>query len=362
MNFNFLDSGNIIYTLYFFFLIFFVLTKYRYSNKQNKSIFVVFILIQLFLGCFRMEGVGTDTFAYVRYMDYDHSLSYGEVFSERILTDPFFYLLLKFLYDPFQSYTFVFSVLQIVFWISFGCLVYRYSDKCLLTLLVFVFLKYHFNVWSAIRQGLAFSFLMWSYVFLMKEKKLPYLLCIGLASLAHSSAFLFIIAYPMRFMNLYKKKILLVVITSLIIAATPFLEILNSFNFDISGMLNEGSSSNLFILLTTIIAFLFISVNYRPDGDKSNNLLFNLSFVAFLMAILGFRVTLGYRMLIYFGIFIALLVGNVVVQKRWPVNKIIMFLIIPMIVMYIMTGIPSSVTPYHFVWEEKVYIDVDTKK
>lgn len=362
MNFNFLDFGNLIYTFYFFFLIFFAIKRYKYSNKQNKSIFVIFILVQLFLGSFRMEGVGTDTFAYIRYMDYDHYLSYSEVFSERILTDPVFYLFLKFLYDPYQSYTFVFSVLQIVFWISFGYLVYRYSNKCLLALLVFVFLKYHFNVWSAIRQGLAFSFLMWSYIFLMKEKKLPFLLCIILASLAHSSAFLFIIAYPLKFINLYKKKLLLVGVTVLVIAATPFLEILNSFNFDISGMLNEGSSSNLFILLTTILAFLFILINYRPDGDKNNNLLFNLSFVAFLMAILGFRVTLGYRMLIYFGIYIALLISNVVVQKHWSVNNVSTALVLPMIFIYIMTGIPSSVTPYHFVWEQNVYIDVDTKK
>ena len=340
----------------------FVIARNGYSNKKNKRIFVFFILIQLFLGCFRMEGVGTDTFAYIRLMDLNRDMSYGQVLFEMIINDPVFYLFLKILYDPFQSYTLVFSVLQIIFWISLGVIMYRYSEKCLLALFVFVFLKYHFNVWSAIRQGMALSFIIWSYSFLLKEKNLYYLLCVGVAGLAHSSAVLFLFAYPLRKICLYEKKRLLVGITFLVIGATPFLEFLNVFNFDIIGLLNEGSASNLFILVSTILAFMFVVVTFKPDGSMQNNLLFNLSFIAFLFAILGFRVTLGYRVLIYFGFFLSLLVSNVVVQNRWHVNKVLSRLLIPMVVMYMLTGIPASVSPYHFVWEHNVRIDPETKK
>lgn len=362
MNFNFLDSGNIIYTIYFFLLMICTISRYRFDNKKNRGFFILFIIIPMFLGCFRMEGVGTDTFAYIRYMEYNSCMSYEQVFYEWIARDPCFYVFIKFLYDPFRSYTLVFSVLQVAFWLSLGIVMYKYSDKCLLALLVFVFLKYHFNVWSAIRQGLALSFLMISYSFLINGKKKSFFACIAAATLAHSTAFMFIIAYPLRKINLFKKRALLVTATFLVIAFTPFLEILNTFNPEISEMLNTGSSSNLFILLTTILAFLFVYFNYAYVDDKHNNLLFNLSFVAFLMAILGFRVTLGYRALIYFGFFVSLLVCNTVSQNKWSLNKAITNLILPMVFIYVLTGVPASVSPYHFVWEQNVYIDPDTKK
>lgn len=191
---------------------------------------------------------------------------------------------------------------------------------------------------------------------------MPFILCIVIAGLAHSSAVLFLIVYPLRKVSLYNNKCFLLSATVLVIAATPFLEALNVFNFDIIGLLNEGSASNLFILISTILAFIFVLFTYKPDGSKNNNLLFNLSFIAFLMAILGFRVTLGYRVLIYFGFFLALLVSNVVVQNKWSGNKVLFRLVIPIVILYMLTGIPASVFPYHFVWEQNVYIDPDTKK
>lgn len=358
MNFNFLDSGNIIYTLYFFILLIFVITRYNYSNKQNKNIFIIFVFIQLFLGSFRMEGVGTDTFAYVRYMNYNYSLSYNEVYNEWVHNDPVFYILVKFLYDPFQSYTIVFAFLQIAFWIPLGITMYKYSDRCLLALLVFVLLKYHFNVWSAIRQGFALSFIICSYSYLIHEKKKSFFLCIALATLAHSSALLFLMAYPLRNICLYEKKRVLLGAVVMAFLVMPFLQDLNLFSAE---RLNKGSASNLFILLTTIISFIFIYIKFNTQSNKNNNLLFNLSFVALLMAILGFKVTLGYRVLIYFGFFISMLVSNVVYSNRWLVQRVFFQLLLPMALIYILTGIPASVDKYYFFWEQNVFIDPDKK-
>ena len=105
----------LVYWIIFILAFIFFLVKTLSKDKNIETIgFFIVVLFAISLGCLRSNLVGTDTPGYVRDMPITVSQSVSSIIEyER---DPFFWILIKFLFLFSDSYTLYFSVLAIVFW------------------------------------------------------------------------------------------------------------------------------------------------------------------------------------------------------------------------------------------------------
>lgn len=353
MNFNFLDPGNLIYTIFFFLVGICTLKTYGKTNKDNKVVFIFMVALYCLIAGLRSKWVGSDTNNYVYYFEYVRNMSNINIINEFSARDPIAMIIFKYLSAPFNSYTPVLMLIQILFCTLIAITYYKYSKNCILAFLVFVFLRYHFFLMSGIRQGFALCIILYSYKYIKDEKFIGYTICVLLASIFHFSAILCLFFYPFRNFVFYNKgyKLIFAIIITLV-SSLYIPDVANIVFSDKTGYLDQTEKiGNLFSLITSVLVFGFVHFRIQKiHVTKEVNTLYNVTLVFFLLSILSFRLELAFREAMYFGFIIPILIP-------YLTNKVslrVIFMV--MVALYILTGVPISVNPYQFNWNEK-YIE-----
>lgn len=266
------------------------------KQKQNLYLIINFVLLFIIAG-FRHPDLGTDSYNYQRIFNIiqngsDTSHEIGYQFINKLVVyfngDYQSFLILT-------SFVFLFPIFYTVRKISFNpsLSIYLYYTSYLF-----------FQSFNIMRQSLAVSFVILSYLFLIKEKWVFYIITVLIASTFHTSA---LIALPLAFLhkvNFNKYSYLVLILISMGMGlllgrffASSIASLLGyeSYFSDLKevGLLNRTVFLLLFNSLSIFIVFTIRSV-YSIELK-----LFILYVIAFNLLI---TVPYSYRMLFYFSI------------------------------------------------------------
>lgn len=326
-------------------------------RERNRHIFICICscLAIWLIQALRDFTIGTDVENYI------NAFSKAELIGDENQTEigflKFNYFIHKYLTDSGQAYL---AVVSGIFILSYSIVVYKFSQVPSLSYVILVSFVIYIFSFSALRQICAMSITTFSFIYIYKKNLLSFLICTALASLFHSSAIIFIIAYPLcNYVKLtksfyiysfiiiacsisYFKQIITFAIT-LIFAESQYDSYLEA---------NSAPAYNLAILI--FLFFLFTFLNKNPTRlDKQMQLML---FLSFSFQCLGLISPVIPRLGFYFFIFISIALSNITIGfSNLKTSQHISQMAISSFMIWFFFRTYSNgylnVIPYKFMWE-----------
>jgi hypothetical protein len=325
------------------------------SSKYNKS-FVIFAGALLFLICsLRNAEFGPDTLSYVS--DY-LSLSYINILDlwGNFDKDPFFFLFSKIISLFGVSYQVWLAIIAAIFIFSVSKLIYRYSSEAYLSFIVLLSLEYLFFSLTGLRQALALSMILLSYPYLREQKLIPFLVLVFFGSLFHSSALIFLIAYPLAKMKIGWKQFIGTL--SALILSYFFSDVIKDL-VALLGWKDYLSSYAAREYTLTISGFIiqlsiFLFCIYYKKGvlqlDINNLSLYNLLFLGLTFQAFAVVIAEFFRISMYFSIFSIILIPIAVnAEKNILTRRVVYTLACIALVSYLI--IAGNFNGFIFYWQ-----------
>lgn len=336
-----------------------------FSNQTKYLIISFFCSLFVLLGGLKWN-TGTDWNAY--YYNFLSSVTYDSaVNSVSSFEWGFSYLnyLVNSLTGSFTIFLCIFTFLTVYF--KYKVLVNRQFISYGLFGL-FIYYCYAIGDINSWRQAFAISIVLFSVFFIINRKLLPFFLCIIVASLFHKSAIICLVMYYLYTINLSKRNMLLIFLSSMGVGILlfnlkissfniPFLSNVDAFSayqekldaYNDIGQVSYGKvDSNLSNLLGYLRKSLFIIpmiLLVKKDDSKTNRLLNIAVFGSVIYFVFGAIATDFKRLGGYFDIFDIILLPAILYGIK---NKKIRYLLIFVYALFMLLRLYTSL--YNF-WE-----------
>ena len=184
-----------------------ILSIYAYIDKRDiirryaiGSFFLIFLLILIF----RDESIGCDLVNYHSYFDY-WSAYRGFSGLDLLETEIGFAYFSKFISlftNDFQVYIGVIAFISVI---PFMILYIKKSENPILSMTLFLSIGVFAIFFSGMRQIIAMSMIPLIYYYVIKKKRIYFLITVALATLFHTSAIVLLLMYPVYYMRLTNK-------------------------------------------------------------------------------------------------------------------------------------------------------------
>lgn len=297
-----------------------------FNEKWSRKAFIVISGAFLFLiSATRSIYFTTDVEGYVsKYL----SLGYVDIstllqdFFDPASKDTLFYLCAKIINELGVSYQIWLAVIAALFCYSVSKIIYEYSDEACISFIAVISLGYFYFSLSGLRQSIALSIIILSYKYLREKRLLTFILMVLLGALFHSSAIIFLCAYPLANMNVGWKQILGIVF---VIAVAQFfsgnmIELLGSlgmtgrYDYYIE---NENKLSISGFIIQLCIYFFCLCYKKRVlKLDKKNISLYNLLFCGLAFQSFATVIAEFFRVSMYFSIFSIVLIPKAISTEK----------------------------------------------
>lgn len=329
-------------------------------EKKNKKAMAFFFTLLTILVMFRHESVGNDTRNYIYIFEKFSNMPWSEVGKDSLeLGFSYFNKFVSLFTDNYQVFFAVTAVIT-------SAMIYpTYKRLCVdsaLTIVILCTMANFVMMFSGIRQMLAIGIGFIAYEFTRKKKLIPFIICVVVAMLFHTSAFMLLFMYPLFHARITKKWLLVVV---------PVLGVIFVFNKEIFSFLNliisritrfdgEITSTGSFTMLLLFIIFTVFAF-LVPDEtklDKETIALRNFLLLTLVIQMFAPLHNLAMRMNYYYSIFIPLLLPKIVESRSSAWSQVAVFGRHVMVVFFLIYffinangGGNLNVFPYHFFWE-----------
>lgn len=303
-------------------------------KKANaKKVYCILVTIMLFLVIgLRDEALGdSDTVAfYIPRFNLIGNMSFLQTFEKFINTDPIFYLFTKVITmftNNINLYLFICSIPLIV---GISRLIYKHSKIPMISYFVFLGLGYYFTAFITLRNSLALGILLFSYEYLRDRKFWRFFLVVMIASMFHSSALFFLIAYPItkfEFKLNLKWIMLLIIFILIVVFKETSINILFEFINNEHLLLYKERNIQLNITLFLQYALIFIiSLYFRKYYYKSNfkegNMLYVLTYIGTLLTLFVMLQDVMYRVSAFYTIYFTILIPNYIACDKNAKNRL----------------------------------------
>lgn len=341
-------------------------------SNRRKSVICMSFCLWLFYSL-RSWTVGSDTVRYYANFVFASDMSFSEIWSYYSTRDPLFYSFCKALSLIVNDPQFFVSVVGAIICSSFAYFAYYQKGNVLLMYILFVTLRVFPFMMSGMRQALAMSILLVSYVFMQKGKKIIYLASSSTALFFHTSSL--IVPFSVYVLGKLKNKKIIpyvCILFGLIIAfgGGLLLTVVESlFGGDrFSNYANETKESIRIGGTFLLYALMFFAVwinqkNLRKMVDDFELELGMLS-IAMMFSIIALAIPNMFRMAYYFQ-FPMFSMATFLIASIWGNrNKktVIFIFVLLMITQYMVLGTGADVGNYEFFWDNPyMYIYDDLK-
>lgn len=340
------QGSNLFYYLFPIVITFFVLVRYK---KQDTGIIILLIL--LFLSIFRGDYVGNDTLTYmdrgrIQYrgtaLDIDFSKDY---ILENLGNNTEFIdiLLNKIVYSLDLHPRFIIIVYAFIALVVFYNALKRFKANTGLGLLLYVLSGMYYFSLSAVRQMAAVSIVVYAMSYIIKNNNITeadssenntknknnfinFIIVMFIAGFIHTSAFFYVILYPMKFIHINKKICLLILsaicLVGVIIVIDPIKYIYTMLNLDyISNyleMYSEESSRSILGRITDLVSYtFFIYVLYDGIKEQKTKPIDNLFVFAVLLNVIFAQSSgLFARVIYYMTAFMSIYISRVMIEDE----------------------------------------------
>lgn len=216
------------YVLGIVMVVFFASANIRYGKhtiqdkkKENLTIekFVLFVMFAFYVFLFTFESVNsnTDLQAYR-----DAYLSFQYVFDGDYLSiirdnkDPVYYIVSFFFYRLGLGFYGWHAIIGLFYSYALYDLIKRYSSNVYISFIVSISLGSLAFALSALRQILAISFVIFAFRYIVEKRPIKFIALTLIASLFHSTAIIFLVAYLLYWIKLKIKKLIVMAIFMII--------------------------------------------------------------------------------------------------------------------------------------------------
>lgn len=319
-----------------------ILTK----NKISENIFLTLAaFLLMIIVSLRNLSFGTDTLVYVEkfrkynLIEFSQIIDYLNKIDEK---DKTFYLLVRILNLFSLEESLIVVLFSILFLTSTFWMIYKYSNNSLISIILFICLGYLFFSLTGLRQTFALTFIIFSYKYLRERKMYKFIILVLLASLFHSTALVFLIAYPLVYLKLGIKHLVVLISASLIdiLFNSQIYSLLKNFIFNeqYEYYLNNEESLNYSGFLIQLSIFLFCLIFKKVILTKSpeNITFYNLIFIGLIFQLFATNIAVVFRISLYFSIFSIILVSNVISSfKDVYIRILVNLIVIVILIMYL---------------------------
>lgn len=351
---------------FLYFLIFFLswLFEHKMMTEEKRRrwfICLCFIAIYLILAL-RHESMGIDlgywyrNSGYLYSFDQLNSCSWYEILTMKsyLNYEKGYIIFNKLVGSIFCNHQFFLTVCAAINILPFMDLVMRKSKIPLLSVLIFLGLPIFTACFSAIRQCLAFSITTYSLRYIEDKKKFKFFLAVFLASTFHSSAWVFLAAYPIyhyRAGNL-SRNMSIVILPFVYLFRGPLFSVLSKLFKDNAEITNTGAWE---LLAAFILIYIYLLV-FSKDADEEQNGLINLFYVSCICQIFSGVFNIAARVGWYFMAYAIIAIPNtVMLQKRKSESQIMAVLVMLAFAafgLYCLSQRSWTLTnPYIFFWQ-----------
>lgn len=321
-------------------------------SGHNKIYFYINAFFLIFVIAMRDLSIGIDTWNYYNVFYGIKDTQLGTLF--KIYQAERGYVLYQYILGKFGGEFRTLLILEAALFIGvISVVIYKYSDIPWLSFYLFVTFGFFTFSMSTIRQTIALSFTLISFLYIKKKKFFWYLLFIGLALTFHLSAAIFLPAYWLDKLKLNKRNI---VLAALVLAITYifrdiiFAFINNYVRIEYEYMRTGGIMWGIFLILSLIIA-----LNFKKNilkNDKNNVFFYYMMIMAIILLPICKVNPVLFRLAFYYSIFIIIFIPNMlfaIKDKYLKILGILAYLITGLY--YFLSGIITPVSqllPYRF--------------
>ena len=333
--------------------------------------------VHAFVCAFRYQHLTGDLMKYHATFDMLSEVSWfsGEVYNKG--RNFGFYFLQKLVADlTGDDFQMLLIFIAVVTHLILGYMIYRYSTAPWLSFLVWNCMALYVFGFSAIKQALAMSVVMLSFIGIVKRILGVYLVWMAIAGMIHAPSLIFLPAYWMVKMKVNGKTLLLYVALGVLLYVfkEQFVQFISSFYYDEDEVfVFSGEIGNRFIML---LGFTMFGVMFRGFAKREYEKLFHLMMVATILQMLAGFDNIFTRMSDYYFQFSVLYIpmtfaeekktGRRLAMKPWlPFNERSMKMFTALIVVFMIwfyytytininMGVQvDDYTNFRFMWDVK---------
>lgn len=357
-------------------LILWVFITYVISNKirckdnmTKKKIYCFLVFIALtFVAGFRSRYVGgVDTnVVYIPTFERICGMTMEQI-SLRYSKDISFYMLTKLFTYISTDYRVYLLVIALFITGSYCRFVYLYSNYPLMSFLTFFALGYYGAEFQLLRHCIALSILLYAYPYIRDKMLLKFLIVVFIASLFHSTAVVFLLAYPISHVKIGLKQwgAIIAVIVLCYYGKSIVKYIMNFMLADVERYSNYIAANYSVTLSVTgaliLICLYFVSfvlTNKVSRGEEEVKILFNMSALSICFMAMVLIIGEFHRISMYFGIYNTLLLPASIDSYRRNGKRsrekiiIIMAIMLILIVYFLLFRLENdALNNYKFYWQ-----------
>jgi hypothetical protein len=266
-----------------------------------------------------------------------------------------FVKLISYITNDHQVYL---AIIAAIFAISISMFIYRYSNEPSFSFFALLPFSYFYFSMTGLRQTVAISILFFAYKYIREKKLINFLIIVGIASLFHITALVFILAYFIAYRKINYKYLSLVTIFIFIIYVFRF----SFIQFIIDNILTnrgysiEPSNEGIASFITFVIIFI-AGLIFRKDVLKYNeksNILYNMLILGIIFQILVSVIPNIFRISMYFNIYNIIFIPEVlnsIKDRKFASLGYMVVLFLLSIQYFLFTYNVAGVIPYSFFWK-----------
>lgn len=330
-------------------------------NIQNKFLRLILVIIPpVVLATFRYN-IGYDYGSYIGGYELSFSETYESIIAGYKIGDPIaFTLVTKWAttFDSDRIYLLILALLSLIPGVLYILRDWDNKDTQPMMLFIYMFSPFIFS-FSACKQGIALSILMFSLKYVYERKPIRFVLCIAVASLFHSTAIVFLLVYfflnSKGNMGILKK---ILIVAGCLIVIANFQQVLDGVmggRYEVYATeIVEGNNRTFW--LYTLIAIIFLVFRKKLiKTDKRNELLIMMMIVGAMCQYLGFSNAFAKRIGEYFLMSQVFLIPQCMYLFTQDSKKLFKFLVAVYIVAIFLIANPTASSgmgfvPYQFIF------------
>lgn len=341
--------------------LFTLILKQLFSNRiryNNKAFFLITGFSLFLVMGLRHISVGTDLYSY--YNEFLNAELYLKL-RKNELGYAYFNYFFSSLGINFQVYLLIISGIVVV---TISKIYSKFSQNIVLSFYLFVTLGLFAMTMTGLRQSMAIIITMLAFINLMEKKSLLFFTLVGLATLFHNSAIIFIVIYFIKNIKITKRKGTVLYIITLL---SYFIkDILIMFVMHISPgrylrryLIVESEVNPIVILVYIAIPIAVLLVWNRDSMDdklkESTSIMILMSLINIVIYFIAIDIPMVSRFTYYFMVYNTILLPNVIESIKSKDIKFIAkgaCIILPLIMFLMSTpGGSLGIDNYKFFWE-----------
>lgn len=326
----------------------------RINSRSNLVKFLFIIIPPVFLATFRYN-IGYDYGSYIWGYNLSFDTTYESILATYEVGDPLAFELITKIATAFNSdraYLMILAILSLIPGVSY--ILREWDDKNIQPMVIFIFLFNPFIFsFSACKQGIALSILMFSLKYIYDRKPIKFALCVAVSFLFHSTAIIFLLVY--FFLNnrgdLSTLKKMLIVVGCLLVIINLQWVLGNIMGGRYEAYaIDSIEGKNRSFWLYTLIAFIFLLFRTKLVAiDKRNELLIMLMVVGAICQYLGFSNAFAKRIGEYFLMAQVFLIPQCIYLFTENSKKLANLLIVVYVVAIFLISTPTALSGMGFV-------------